>query len=196
MSSFDLRSHLRAGQVIPALPLALKSTRQWDQSHQRALVRYYVDARTGGLAVGVHSTQFAIRDPKIALYAPVLRLAAETAVAWLAAKPRDFVLIAGLCGHTAQATAEARTARAFGYHAGLLSLGAWATESEKKILAHCRSVAKEIPLLGFYLQTAVGGRVFSYRFWREFSDIPELVGIKIAPFNRYRTLDVVRAVLE
>ena len=194
--SLDLRPHLRTGQVIPALPLALQRNRRWDQRHQRALVRYYVDAGAGGLAVGVHSTQFAIRDPKIALYAPVLRLAAETAAAWLAPKPRPFVLIAGLCGRTPQALAEARTALGLGYHAGLLSLGAWAGEAENKILAHCRAVAREIPLIGFYLQPAVGGRVFSYRFWRAFADIPGLVAIKIAPFNRYRTLDVVRAVLE
>lgn len=194
--SLDLRPHLRTGQVIPALPLALQRNRRWDQRHQRALVRYYVDAGAGGLAVGVHSTQFAIRDPKIALYAPVLRLAAETAAAWLAPKPRPFVLIAGLCGRTPQALAEARTALGLGYHAGLLSLGAWAGEPENKILAHCRAVAREIPLIGFYLQPAVGGRVFSYRFWRAFADIPGLVAIKIAPFNRYRTLDVVRAVLE
>ncbi len=194
--SFELRSHLRAGQVIPALPLALDRRRRWDESRQRALVRYYNDAGVGGLAVGVHSTQFQIRDPKIALYAPVLRLAAETAQAWLGTRPRPFVLIAGLCGQTPQARNEAQTAASLGYHAGLLSLGAWAKEPESQILAHCRAVAKEIPLIGFYLQTAVGGRVFSYRFWRKFAEIPQLVGIKIAPFNRYRTIDVVRAVLE
>lgn len=195
---FDLRSHLRAGQVIPALPLALQRNRKWDERHQRALVRYYLDAGAGGLAVGVHSTQFAIRDPKIALYAPVLQLAAETAAAWLAPRPRPLGLIAGLCGRTPQAVAEARTARGLGYHAGLLSLGAWTAQAdtEKKVLAHCRAVAREIPLIGFYLQTAVGGRVFTYEFWRAFADIPELVGVKIAPFNRYRTLDVVRAVIE
>src|SRR5688500_10974679 len=176
--SFPVRSHLRAGQVMPALPLALDRSRRWDRPRQAALVRYYSDAGAGGLAVGVHSTQFQIRDPKIALYAPVLRLAAETAQSWQGAKPRPFVLIAGLCGQTAQARAEAQTARSLGYHAGLLSLGAWAKEPEAKILAHCRAVAKEIPLIGFYLQTAVGGRVFSYRFWRQFAEIPQLVGIK------------------
>ncbi len=202
--SLALRPHLRAGQVIPALPLALQRTRRWDERHQRALVRYYLDAGAGGLAVGVHSTQFAIRDPQIALYAHVLRLAAETAAAWLVSdsaprsRLRPFVLIAGLCGRTPQALAEAHTALALGYHAGLLSLGAWTarSDSEQKILAHCRAVAREIPLIGFYLQPAVGGRVFSYRFWRAFADIPGLVAVKIAPFNRYRTLDVVRAVLE
>ena len=192
----NLRDHLRAGQVIPALPLALDQRRRWDESRQRALVRYYIDAGTGGLAVGVHSTQFAIRDPKIALYEPVLKIAAETAREWLGEKPRDFVLIAGLCGRTLQARKEAVIASSLGYHAGLLSLGAWSGDPEKEILAHCRAVAKEIPLVGFYLQTSVGGRNFSYRFWREFAEIPALVGVKIAPFNRYRTIDVVRAVLD
>jgi dihydrodipicolinate synthase/N-acetylneuraminate lyase len=193
---FPVRSHLRSGQVIPALPLALDRDRRWDESRQRALVRYYIDAGAGGLAVGVHSTQFAIRAPKFGLYKPVLKLAAESAAAWLAPKPRDFILIAGLCGRTPQARDEARTAAGLGYHAGLLSLGAWAGDPEPRILAHCRAVAQEIPLVGFYLQNAVGGRVFSYRFWRKFAEIPQLVGVKIAPFNRYRTLDVVRAVLE
>ncbi len=193
---FDLRRHLRAGQVIPALPLALDRRRRWDERHQRALVRYYLDAGVGGLAVGVHSTQFAIRDPKIGLYAPVLQLAAETTSAWLAPKSRPLVLIAGLCGRTPQACREAEVAGGLGYHAGLLSLGAWAGDAESKVLAHCRAVAREIPLVGFYLQNAVGGRTFTYRFWRQFAEIPQLVGLKIAPFNRYRTIDVVRAVLE
>ena len=194
--SFSIRSHLRAGQVIPALPLALQRDRRWDEARQRALVRYYIDAGAGGLAVGVHSTQFAIRDPKIGLYQPVLSLAAQATSDWLGAKPRDFILIAGLCGRTPQATSEAGIAAGLGYHAGLLSLGAWAGDPEDRVLAHCRAVAKEIPLVGFYLQNAVGGRVFSYRFWRKFAEIPQLVGVKIAPFNRYRTIDVVRAVLE
>ncbi len=197
-SVYSLREHLLAGQVIPALPLALRRDRRWDERRQRALVRYYVDAGAGGLAVAVHSTQFAIRDPKIALYDRVLALAAETGRDWLARakKPQPFALIAGLCGHTAQALAEARLARAAGYEAGLLSLGAWRRESEAAVLRHCRRVAKELPLIGFYLQPAVGGRIFSYRFWREFAEIPELVAVKLAPFDRYRTLDVVRAVLE
>lgn len=194
--SFDLRSHLREGQVIPALPLALRRNRRWDEAHQRAIIRYYLDAGSGGLAVGVHSTQFAIRDPKVGLYQPVLKLAAETAAAWLAPKPRPLALIAGLCGRPPQALREARTARDLGYQTGLLSLGAWAGDEERAVLAHCKAVAQEIPLIGFYLQPAVGGRVFSYRFWRAFAEIPQLVAVKIAPFNRYRTLDVVRAVLE
>lgn len=195
-ASFDPGAHLRAGQVIPALPLALRRNRRWDETHQRAVVRYYVDAGSGGLAVGVHSTQFAIRDPKVGLYAPVLQLAIETTRSWLDARPRPFIMISGLCGRTPQAVSEATTASSLGYHAGLLSLGAWAGDGEKAVLQHCRAVAREIPLIGFYLQPAVGGRVFSYRFWRQFAEIPQLVAVKIAPFNRYRTLDVVRAVLE
>jgi dihydrodipicolinate synthase/N-acetylneuraminate lyase len=193
---FDTRNHLRAGQVIPALPLALSRTRRWDEISQRALVRYYVDAGAGGLAVGVHSTQFAIRDPEIALYEPVLRLAAETVRHWTAAKPRPLAMIAGICGRSRQALREAKIALDLGYHAGLLSLGAWAGDPESKILAHCQKVAGEFPIIGFYLQPAVGGRVFTYDFWRRFADIPQLVAIKIAPFNRYKTIDVVRAVIE
>jgi dihydrodipicolinate synthase/N-acetylneuraminate lyase len=195
--SDSLRSHFAAGHVIPALPLALTASRRWDERSQRALVRYYLDAGVGGIAVGVHSTQFAIRDRRIGLFEPVLKLASETAADWAARTKRTpFVLIAGLCGKMRQAVAEARAARSHGYEAGLLSLAAWKHEPEKEVLAHCRAVAKEIPIIGFYLQTAVGGRVFSYRFWREFAQIPELVAIKMAPFNRYHTFDVVRAVVE
>jgi len=192
-----LRAHLLAGQVIPALPLALDRRRRWDERRQRAVIRYYVDAGAGGLAVGVHSTQFAIRDPGIGLHEPVLALARETVSAWRGAAPgRPFVLIAGVCGRAPQAQREAALAAQHGYHAGLLSLGAWAEDDERAILRHCREVARELPLVGFYLQPAVGGRVLSYRFWRDFAEIPALVAVKIAPFHRYRTLDVVRAVLE
>ena len=193
--TLNIRDHLRAGQAIPALPLALDKNRRWDEKHQRALVRYYLDAGTGGLAVGVHSTQFAIRKPQIGLYEPVLRLAAETADAWMSRDSRPWIRIAGLCGRTFQAIREAHTARSLGYHAGLLSLASWKAESETVILKHCQLVAAEIPLIGFYLQSSVGGRRFSYDFWRAFAEIPELVAIKIAPFNRYQTIDVVRAVV-
>jgi dihydrodipicolinate synthase/N-acetylneuraminate lyase len=191
----NLRPHLLEGQVIPALPLALSRQRRWHERRQRALLRYYLDAGAGGIAVGVHSTQFAIRDPKVGLYEPILHLAAETVRSW-PRRRRNVVLIAGLCGLTPQALAEARTAARHGYHAGMLSLGAMAQADERTILRHCRTVAREIPLVGFYLQPAVGGRELSYRFWRAFAEIPEVVAIKIAPFNRYRTLDVVRAVVE
>jgi dihydrodipicolinate synthase/N-acetylneuraminate lyase len=193
--SAALRQHLLAGQVIPALPLALDERRRWDERHQRALVRYYLDAGAGGLAVGVHATQFAIREPRFGLFEPVLKLAADTARNW-PKKRRPLALIAGLCGRTPQARREAKLARDLGYDAGLLSLGAWLEDSESRVLAHCRAIATEIPLVGFYLQPAVGGRVFSYRFWRAFAEIPSVVAIKIAPFNRYRTVDVVRAVID
>lgn len=192
----SIREHLRAGQVIPPHPLALTATRTLDERRQRGLTRYYVDTGAGGIAVGVHTTQFAIRDPAVGLYGAVLELAADEVRAALDDAPRPFAMIAGICGHTPQARAEAELAVALGYDAGLLSLGAWRTESEARILEHCRTVAEVIPLFGFYLQPAVGGRVLSYDFWREFAEIPNVWAIKIAPFNRYQTFDVVRAVVE
>src|SRR5205807_5589031 len=157
--------------------------------HQRALTRYYLDAGAGGLAVGVHTTQFAIRD--VGLYRPALELAAETAAWWT---KRPIAMVAGLSGPTQQALAEAGTALAIGYHAGLLSLAAMKSASEDEIIAHCETVAREIPLVGFYLQPAVGGVILSADFWRRFAGIDNVVAIKIAPFNRYRTLDVLRGV--
>jgi dihydrodipicolinate synthase/N-acetylneuraminate lyase len=190
----NLRTHLLAGQVIPAHPLALDASRRFDERHQRALARYYFAAGTGGIAVGVHSTQFEIRDPKHNLFRPVLELAAATIAAELRAAPRDYAMIAGICGRTVQAVAEAELARSLGYHAGLVSMAAYQAEPEAVILAHVATVAKVIPVIGFYLQPAVGGRVLSHAFWEKFAAIPEVVAIKIAPFNRYQTIDVVRAV--
>jgi dihydrodipicolinate synthase/N-acetylneuraminate lyase len=193
------REHLRSGVVIPAHPLALTARRTLDEERQRALTRYYVAAGAGGIAVGVHTTQFAIRDSQFGLYRPVLELAAETATAALARSgdvDHAFVKVAGICGHTAQAISEAQVAAALGYDVGLLSLGDWQRESERELLLHCREVAEVIPLFGFYLQPAVGGRVLSYAFWREFAELPNLWAIKIAPFNRYQTFDVVRAVAD
>jgi dihydrodipicolinate synthase/N-acetylneuraminate lyase len=190
----SIRQHLLDGQVIPAHPLALDAARRLDERHQRALTRYYVAAGAGGIAVGVHTTQFEIRAHD--LYRPVLELAAETARAALAPTPRPFACIAGLVGDTVQAVGEAAIATTLGYDAGLLSLGAWAGASDEAVLAHCREVAEVIPVFGFYLQPAVGGRVLDYAFWRELAEIPNVIAVKIAPFNRYRTLDVVRAVAE
>ena len=190
----NLRSHLLAGQVIPAHPLALDAQRRFSEKHQRALARYYFSAGTGGIAVGVHSTQFEIRDPRHNLFKPVLELAAATIADELRAAPRDYALIAGVCGQTAQAVAEAELACSLGYHAGLVSMAAFQTEPEEAILAHVATVALTIPVVGFYLQPAVGGRVLSHGFWRRFAEIPGIVAIKIAPFNRYQTIDVVRAV--
>ncbi len=193
----NAREHLRAGQVIPAHPLALTARRTLDESRQRALTRYYLAAGAGGLAVGVHTTQFAIRSPSIGLYRPVLELAIDEArSAFSNASERPVAMIAGICGHTAQALAEADTAATIGYDAALLSLGDWRIEAEDALLAHCREIATVIPLFGFYLQPAVGGRVLSHAFWREFAEIPNVWAIKIAPFNRYQTIDVVRAVVE
>ncbi len=192
----DLRTHLLAGQVIPAQPLALDRHRKFSEKHQRALTRYYVAAGSGGLAVGVHSTQFEIRDPQHNLFKPVLELAAQTVRAELARAPRDFALIAGICGQTRQAVAEAELALSLGYRAGLVSMAAFKTESEDAIVAHIATLAQLIPVVGFYLQPAVGGRVFSYAFWRKFAEIPNVVAIKMAPFNRYQTIDVVRAIVD
>src|SRR4051794_14261354 len=184
-----VRRLIAQGTVIPAHPLALDSARALDKIHQRALTRYYIDAGAGGLAVGVHTTQFAIRE--VGLYRPVLELAAETAAAWTT---KPLALVAGLAGPTTQAVAEARTALAIGYHAGLLSLAAMKSASEDEIIAHCEAVAREIPLVGFYLQPAVGGVILSSDFWRRFASIDNVIAIKMAPFNRYRTLDVLRGV--
>jgi hypothetical protein len=192
----EIRRHLLEGQVIPAHPLALTSSRRLDERRQRALTRYYIAAGTGGLAVGVHTTQFAIRDPRHGLLEPVLALAAETAHGQLAAQPRPFALVAGVVGSTRQAVAEARLARELGYHAALLSLAALGDASPDALIAHCREVADELPVFGFYLQPAVDGRALPYEFWRAFADIERVVAIKIAPFDRYATLDVVRAVAD
>jgi hypothetical protein len=186
----DVRHLIAEGTVIPAHPLALHADRTLDAVHQRALSRYYIDAGSGGLAVGVHTTQFAIRD--VGMYRPVLELAAETASDWT---KRPLALVAGLCGPTQQAIAEADIARGIGYHAGLLSLAAMNSASEDEIIAHCAAVAREIPLVGFYLQPAVGGVILGANFWRRFAAIDNVIAIKIAPFNRYRTLDVLRAVV-
>jgi dihydrodipicolinate synthase/N-acetylneuraminate lyase len=191
------RAHLRAGQVIPAHPLALTPNRTLDERHQRALTRYYVAAGAGGIAVGVHTTQFAIRHSAYGLYRPVLELAAETAREAIAPDPeRPFVKVAGICGHTPQAIAEAQIAQSLGYDLGLVSLGDWQREGEPELIAHCREVAEVLPIFGFYLQSAVGGRALSYRFWRELADVTNVWAVKIAPFNRYQTIDVVRAIAE
>jgi hypothetical protein len=182
---------LREGVVIPAHPLALDADRRLDARRQRALTRYYLDAGARGLAVGVHTTQFAIREA--CLFEPVLELAMRTAADWSRATA---VMIAGLSGRTAQAVREGQVARELGYHAGLLSLAALEGASEDELIAHAQAVAREMPLVGFYLQPAVGGLVLPVSFWRRFAAIENVVAIKIAPFNRYRTLDVIRGVAE
>lgn len=192
MASFDFRAALDAGCAIPAQPLALTASRRLDERRQRALSRYYIAAGVGGLAVGVHTTQFAIRDPKIGLFRPVLELAA----AEMSRADRPLVRIAGVCGPTHQAVAEAGLLRDLGYHTGLLSLAALVSADVDQLVDHCRAVAAVIPVVGFYLQPSVGGRVLPYAFWRRFAEIEGVVAIKIAPFNRYQTQDVVRAVID
>lgn len=192
----EVRSALRFGVVIPAHPLALDSNRKLDERRQTALSRYYCDAGAGGLAIGVHTTQFAIREPQVGLFEPVLRLAVDVMVAHERRQGKRLVRIAGICGPTSQALNEAALAREAGYDLGLLSLGALRDNPEDNLVEHCRRVAEVIPLFGFYLQPAVGGRPLGYSFWRKFLEIENVCAVKVAPFNRYQTLDVVRALAD
>jgi dihydrodipicolinate synthase/N-acetylneuraminate lyase len=190
----QIRDLLRTGLAIPAHPLALNQQRQLDPRRQMALSRYYLAAGAGGLAIGVHTTQFQIRDAKVGLFRPVLELGAAALSERSDATCLPALGIAGICGDTAQAVREASMAADLGYHAGLVSLAALRTAGDDALIQHCRAIAEVIPLFGFYLQPAVGGRVLSYAFWRRFAEIENVVGIKIAPFNRYRAIDVARAV--
>jgi dihydrodipicolinate synthase/N-acetylneuraminate lyase len=194
----SVREHLRAGQVIPAHPLALTRDRALDEARQRGLTEYYVRSGAGGVAVAVHTTQFAIRDPGVGLLRPVLELAAITAREAIGAASRTFALIAGVCGDTRQAVAEAEIAAALGYDAALVSLGGpvWREASDAELVAHCRTIGETIPIFGFYLQPSVGGRILRYTFWRELAELPALWAVKIAPFNRYQSIDVVRAMMD
>jgi dihydrodipicolinate synthase/N-acetylneuraminate lyase len=182
------RETLKEGVVIPAHPLALTAGRKLDDRRQRALTRYYRAAGAGGVAVGVHTTQFRIRE--VGLYQPVLEIAAEET------RGTDLIKVAGVVGRTPQATREAEIAAGLGYHAALLSLGAMRDASVPELLEHTRAVAEIMPVFGFYLQPAVGGRVLPYEFWCGFAQIENVVAVKIAPFNRYQTIDVVRAIAE
>lgn len=187
-----VKKKLHAGTVIPAHPLALTKERQLDESGQRALTRYYLDAGVGGIAVGVHTTQFEIRNPEFNLYEKVLSLAIEETKK--ANVPDEFIKVAGICGPTEQALFEAKFSKEAGYDLGLLSMGGLNHLSEDDLIDRAEKVAEIIPLFGFYLQPAVGGRIFSYDFWLRFASIPNVYAIKIAPFDRYCSIDVVRAV--
>ena len=191
-----VRQALHSGVAIPAHPLALTAGRKLDERRQAALTRYYCDAGAGGIAVGVHTTQFAIRDPKIGLFEPVLSLAAQTAEEFERRSGKRLVKVAGICGQTRQAVAEAEFAVGAGYDLGLLSLAALPSATDGELLAHCRAVGRVMPLCGFYLQPSVGGRPLSCEFWRGFCSIEAVTAIKVAPFNRYQTLDVLRGVVE
>ncbi len=184
------RNQLREGVVIPAHPLALTAERKLDERHQRALTRYYLAAGAGGVAVGVHTTQFEIREPRYGLYEPVLQLAMEEL------RGTDAIKVAGVVGPTPQAVKEAEFASRTGYDVALLSLGALRNATVPQLLDHVRAVAEVLPVFGFYLQPSVGGRILPYEFWRQFAEIPQVAAIKIAPFNRYQTIDVIRAVAE
>jgi dihydrodipicolinate synthase/N-acetylneuraminate lyase len=187
---------LHKGVVIPAMPLALDKNRKLDERRQRAIIRYYLDAGAGGVAVAVHTTQFEIRLPEINLYEPVLSIAREEFDDFAENTHKPVIRMAGIIGQTEQAAREARLALSLGYHAGLLSLAAFPEASNQTILEHCMIIADIIPIVGFYLQPAVGGRILDVDFWREFARIENVIAIKIAPFNRYQTLDVVRGVIE
>jgi dihydrodipicolinate synthase/N-acetylneuraminate lyase len=192
----ELRNRLSEGMVIPAHPLALTPDRKLDERRQRALTRYYLAAGAGGVAVGVHTTQFEIHQPGIGLYKPVLELAVQEVGRHAAAESLTAVTVAGIIGKPEQALKEAALARDLGYDCGLLSLGAMRGATDDQLIEHTRAIAEVIPVFGFYLQPSVGGRILSFNFWRRFAQIPNVVAIKIAPFNRYRTIDVVRAVAE
>ena len=191
-----LRRELLRGLVIPAHPLALTAKRTLDEPRQVALTRYYCDAGAGGLAVGVHTTQFAIRDPAVGLFEPVLALAMRAAKEWCASRSGRPVMVAGVVGKTAQALREAELGASLGYDAALLSLAALRDAGNDEVLDHCRRVADVIPIVGFYLQPAVGGRVLDRAFWRGFFDIERVVAVKVAPFDRYRTIDVATALAD
>ena len=187
---------VRRGTVIPAQPLALDADRQFSPRHQRALCRYYMDAGAGGIAVGVHSTQFEIRKKEIGLFEPVLSRTSQFIDEWSLRTGRKILKVGGICGKTEQALYEAEFEAANGYDAGLVSLGAFAAESVETMLEHCRKIARIMPIIGFYLQPSVGGRILPFEFWKEFALIDNVLAVKMAPFNRYCTLDVVRAVAE
>lgn len=187
-----INSLLQEGTVIPAHPLALRADRSFNEERQRLLTQYYLAAGAGGVSVGVHTTQFGIRDPRINLLETVFRLASEEIEK---AKPRKPVIkVAGICGPTPQAVKEAQLAVQYGYHLGLVSMGGLQEYSETDLIKRLYAIAEIIPVFGFYLEPAAGGRILSYSFWRAFAEIPNAFAVKVAAFNRYQTLDVVRAI--
>lgn len=192
MLSSPVKKALHEGAFIPAHPLALSRDKKLDEESQRALTRYYIDSGVGGLAVGVHTTQFEIRDPRFGLYERVLKLAMEEIRN--GGVPDSFIKVAGICGPVEQAVKEAQFSKAAGYDLGLLSMGGLGSLSEEELLERTKKVAEIIPVFGFYLQPAVGGRVLSFDFWRSFAELPNVYAVKLAPFDRYLTSEVVRAV--
>jgi dihydrodipicolinate synthase/N-acetylneuraminate lyase len=192
----DIISKVKKGTVIPAMPLALDSSRNFDRRRQHALARYYIDAGAGGIAVAVHSTQFEIRNPGVGLFKEVLTEVSDAIDEWSVKRNKKIFKIAGVCGKTEQAREEAEFARSSGYHAALLSLSAFKDSDDDKMIEHASAISKIIPVIGFYLQPKAGGRRLEYSFWKKFAKIENLLAIKMAPFNRYQTLDVIRAVCD
>ncbi len=195
-TSTEVKELLQAGCAIPAHPLALDASRKLDERRQRALTRYYCAAGAGGAAIGVHTTQFAIRDPGHGLFKPVLELGSQTLDECAEKHGKRFIKIGGICGDTRQAVEEAAFILDTGYDIGLVSLAAFAEAGVDALIEHCRAVAGVIPIMGFYLQPAVGGRILPAPFWRRFAELDNAVAIKIAPFNRYQTFDVIRGIAE
>jgi dihydrodipicolinate synthase/N-acetylneuraminate lyase len=193
-STEKFRSLLQRGLVIPAHPLALTQSLKLDERRQRALTRYYCDAGSGGVAIGVHTTQFSIRDESVGLFEPVLELAFEELTCFEKRSKKILAKIGGICGETGQACREAATLREIGYDAGLLSLAALSDASNDALIEHCRVVGETIPIIGFYLQPAVGGRPLNADFWERFVELDSVVAIKVASFDRYQTMEVLRAV--
>jgi hypothetical protein len=193
----EIVSKIHQGVAIAAHPLALTSERKLDETTQKILTRYYIDAGVGGIAVGVHTTQFEIREPAIGLFEPVLTMASETIDHWCQSTDQEPIAkVSGVCGKTKQAESEARFAIEAGYHACLLSLSAMVDSSIDEMITHCKARADIMPVIGFYLQPAVGGRVLPYEFWVRFAQIENVLAVKMAPFNRYQTFDVIRAVCD
>lgn len=190
----DILQNFRKGTVVPATPLSLTEQRTVDEKYQKALVRYYIDCGVGGIAIGVHSTQFEIREH--GLFEGLLTLVSDEIDSWSALQGKKILKVAGVCGKTEQALKEASFASSAGYHAALVSLSALKDCSLNELIAHCRKVAEVMPIIGFYMQTSVGGIDLPYEFWKEFATIPNVLGIKIAPFDRYKTFDVVRAICD
>lgn len=184
---------LKSGTVIPATPLALDENRNFDEYSQRLLMKYYLNCGVGGIATAVHSTQFEIRDPEVQLFEPILKLVSDEIADFENKTGKVIVKVAGVCGKTEQAVKEAELAKKYGYDAVLLSPGGLNDLPESELIERTKAVAGVMPVIGFYLQTAVGGRRFSYNYWQQICEIPNVVAIKAAPFNRYMSLDVARA---
>ncbi len=184
---------LAEGTVIPATPLALDNDRKLNEKGLRLLMNYYLASGVGGIATAVHTTQFEIREPEVALFEPVLKIVSEEIDKFEKENDTVIIKVAGVCGPIEQAVKEATLAKDYGYDAVLLSPGGLNHMSEDYMIERTKAVAEIMPVIGFYLQTAVGGRVFTYNYWERLCAIDNVVAIKCASFNRYQTLDVVRA---